>query len=58
MKGTYFKSMDARHAIAAPIRFSEMYRIPSEDILFIKLRRKAINKMDTPITPTQSVMFI
>jgi len=58
MKGTKCSMIDAIIATNAPMRFNAMYKVLSVLIRCVRLRKKAMSKMATPMAPIQSVGFM
>jgi hypothetical protein len=58
MNGIKWINTDAKQAIPAPIMFSNMYALLLLCNTLIKLRKKAISRINTPKKPIQSEGFI
>ena len=57
-KGMYFSMIEAVQEMPAPIKFKKRYRKPSDFITLLTFKKKATNKIATPINPIQSVAVI
>lgn len=58
IKGTYFKSIEAAHAIEAPIKFKIINMYDVFETLLLTFNTYANKISATPTKPSQSVKFI